>query len=232
MDAPTWSWARNRAEPFFGQDHAAAAALLLLQVGDHEAAAAAGVWSTTVDGWRPEVGAVVQQALLRSKANDAAAAFAAIRARRFAGDATTGDALLAANAPQARALLAALAQHADALRGSGQPTAAATLAAEHGRLAALLAASASSSPESSGTGFLVFGTAWGVQSGVLARADYEAVIRAGWAALHAAVDADGRVGFVQQVGDRPESALASDSQFYGSAAFVMAAIAVHDLGWR
>jgi hypothetical protein len=188
MDAPTWSWARNRAEPFFGQDHAAAAALLLLQVGDHEAAAAAGAWSTTVDGWRPEVGAVVQQALLRSKANDAAAAFAAIRARRFAGDATTGD--------------------------------------------ALLAASASSSPESSGTGFLVFGTAWGVQSGVLARADYEAVIRAGWAALHAAVDADGRVGFVQQVGDSPESALASDSQFYGSAAFVMAAIAVHDLGWR
>jgi rhamnogalacturonyl hydrolase YesR len=96
----------------------------------------------------------------------------------------------------------------------------------------LLAASAASSPESSGTGFLVFGMAWGVQSGVLAREDYEAVIRAGWAALHAAVDADGRVGFVQQVGDRPESALATDSQFYGAAAFLMAAVAVHDLGWR
>lgn len=96
----------------------------------------------------------------------------------------------------------------------------------------LLEASTSSSPESSGTGFLVFGMAWGVQSGVLARADYEAAIRAGWAALLRTVDADGRVGFVQQVGDRPESALASDSQFYGSAAFVMAAVAVHDLGWR
>lgn len=96
----------------------------------------------------------------------------------------------------------------------------------------LLAASASSPPESSGTGFLVFGMAWGVQSGVLARADYEAAIRAGWAALHAAVDDDGRVGFVQQVGDSPESALASDSQFYGAAAFLMAAVAVYDLGWR
>ena len=139
MDAPTWSWARNRAEPFFGQDHAAAAALLLFEVGDHEAAAAAGVWSTTVDGWRPEVSAVVQQALLRSKANDAAAAFGVCRARRFAGQPTFADTLLAANAPKARALLAALAQHADASRGSGQPKAAATLAAEYGRLASLLA---------------------------------------------------------------------------------------------
>lgn len=90
----------------------------------------------------------------------------------------------------------------------------------------------SSSPESSGTAFLVFGLAAGVASGVLARADYEPAIRAGWAALLRTVDADGRVGFVQQVGDRPENALASDSQFYGSAAFVMAAVAVHDLGWR
>jgi len=90
----------------------------------------------------------------------------------------------------------------------------------------------SSSPESSGTGFLVFGLAAGVASGVLAREDYEAAIRAGWAALLRTVDAAGRVGFVQQVGDRPESALASDSQFYGAAAFVMAAVAVHDLRWR
>ena len=28
MDEPTWSWARRRAEPFYGQDHAALAALL------------------------------------------------------------------------------------------------------------------------------------------------------------------------------------------------------------
>ncbi|MCA8953303.1 MAG: hypothetical protein KDE27_27575, partial [Planctomycetes bacterium] len=50
LDRPTWSWARTRAEPFFGQDHAAAANRLLAEVGDDAATVAAGLWSLEVDG--------------------------------------------------------------------------------------------------------------------------------------------------------------------------------------
>jgi rhamnogalacturonyl hydrolase YesR len=96
----------------------------------------------------------------------------------------------------------------------------------------LLAPVSSSSPESSGTGFLVYGMAWGVNAGVLPRKDYESAIRAGWAALNRAVDANGKVGRVQQVGDSPEDARETDTQFYGAGAFLMAAAAVHDLRWR
>jgi hypothetical protein len=65
----------------------------------------------------------------------------------------------------------------------------------------------------------------------LPRAEYEPAIRAGWAALEGALHPDGRVGWVQQIGDRPQDVLASDTELYGAAAFVMAATAVSDLGW-
>ena len=41
MDEPTWSWGRNRAEPYYGQEHAAQATLLLGEVGDLDATIAA-----------------------------------------------------------------------------------------------------------------------------------------------------------------------------------------------
>ncbi|WP_421839029.1 glycoside hydrolase family 88/105 protein [Novosphingobium sp.] len=96
----------------------------------------------------------------------------------------------------------------------------------------LLANAAVSPPESSGTGFIVYGMAYGVKAGLLARKDYEPVIRSGWLALHGAMSREGKVGWVQQVGDRPDNVLATDTQFYGSAAFIMAACAVSDLDWR
>jgi len=96
----------------------------------------------------------------------------------------------------------------------------------------LLADPAASPPESSGTGFFVYGLAYGVGAGLLPRAEYEPAIRAGWAALAGALDPDGRVGWVQQIGDRPQDVLAADTELYGAAAFVMAAAAVSDLGWE
>lgn len=96
----------------------------------------------------------------------------------------------------------------------------------------LLAEAATSPPESSGTGFFVYGMAYGVRTGLLPQSDYEPTIRAGWAALVRAIQPDGRVGWVQQVGDRPENVVASDTQLYGAAAFIMAAAAVSDLEWR
>ncbi|MBY0392503.1 MAG: glycoside hydrolase family 88 protein [Novosphingobium sp.] len=96
----------------------------------------------------------------------------------------------------------------------------------------LMAAAAASPPESSGTGFMVYGMAYGVKTGVLSRKDYEPVIRSGWSALNQAISREGKVGWVQQVGDRPDEVLATDTQFYGAAAFIMAACAVADLDWQ
>jgi rhamnogalacturonyl hydrolase YesR len=96
----------------------------------------------------------------------------------------------------------------------------------------LLSDPAGSPGETSGTGFFVYGMAYGVRAGLLPRSQYEPAIRAGWAALQGAVGPDGRVGWVQQVGVGPADVLASDTQLYGAAAVIMAGAAVADLDWR
>jgi rhamnogalacturonyl hydrolase YesR len=84
-------------------------------------------------------------------------------------------------------------------------------------------------PESSGTGFFVYGLAWGIKTGLLDRATYEPSVLRGWRALEQAVDADGRLGWVQQVSDRPEQVSQSDTQFYGVGALLLAGSALLDL---
>jgi rhamnogalacturonyl hydrolase YesR len=86
-----------------------------------------------------------------------------------------------------------------------------------------------SPPETSGTGFFVYGMAWGIQSGLLDRKAYEPAMLRGWQALQRAVEPDGRLGWVQQVGDRPQNVMKEDTQFYGVGAYLLAGAAVHDL---
>jgi rhamnogalacturonyl hydrolase YesR len=86
-----------------------------------------------------------------------------------------------------------------------------------------------SPPETSGTGFYVYGLAWGVKRGLLDPAAYRPAIDKGWTALTRAVAKDGRLGWVQQVSDRPETVNESDTQFYGVGAFLLAASAVAEL---
>jgi rhamnogalacturonyl hydrolase YesR len=93
----------------------------------------------------------------------------------------------------------------------------------------LVAAEEASLAESSGTGFFVYGMAWGIEAGLLDRMQYEPVVRQGWSALERAVQPDGMLGWVQQVSDRPDQVAASDTQFYGVGAFLLAGSAVHDL---
>lgn len=92
-----------------------------------------------------------------------------------------------------------------------------------------LLAPENSPPESSGTGFFTYGLAWGVKAGLLDRTTYEPAARKGWAALQRAIQPDGRLGWVQQVSDRPEQVAAEDTQYYGVGAFLLAATAVADL---
>lgn len=89
-----------------------------------------------------------------------------------------------------------------------------------------LLAPENSPAETSGTGFFVFGLAWGVKHGVLDGAEYRPAIDRGWAALARAVASDGKLGWVQQVSDRPDAVAESDTQFYGVGAFLLAASAV------
>ncbi len=95
-----------------------------------------------------------------------------------------------------------------------------------------LLAPENSPPESSGTGFFTYGLAWGVKAGLLDRAAYEPAARKGWAALTRAIQPDGRLGWVQQVSDQPDKVAASDTQFYGVGAFLLAATAIADLDRR
>ena len=79
------------------------------------------------------------------------------------------------------------------------------------------------SPETSGTGFFVYGLAWGVNHGLLPERRYRQSIHRGWRALVAAVGPDGKLGWVQRIGAQPDQVSADDTQLYGVGAFLLAA---------
>ena len=82
-------------------------------------------------------------------------------------------------------------------------------------------------PESSGTGFLTFAIAWGVDSGVLDAATYAPVVQAAWRWLSGtALRADGLVGFVQPEDSQPAATTAGTTRAYGAGALVLAATEV------
>lgn len=96
----------------------------------------------------------------------------------------------------------------------------------------LLAPPEGARPESSGTAFFTYGLAWGIKAGLLDQPTYEPAVRKGWAALTRSLHADGKVGYVQPVGDRPDEVTFEDTQFFGVGAFLLAATAVADLDMR
>ena len=78
-------------------------------------------------------------------------------------------------------------------------------------------------PETSGTGFFVYGLAYGLNHGLLKGAKYEVAVSKGWTALAGAVQPDGKLGWVQQIGYAPDHVSADDTQLYGVGAFLLAA---------
>jgi len=86
------------------------------------------------------------------------------------------------------------------------------------------------SPESSGTAGFTFGLAWGVNHGLLDRATYLPVIRKGWSALASAIDANGKLGWVQQVGAAPGPSNKGDTAPYGVGLFLLAGSEVAKVG--
>ncbi|WP_290060018.1 glycoside hydrolase family 88 protein [Amycolatopsis solani] len=78
-------------------------------------------------------------------------------------------------------------------------------------------------PETSGTAFFAFGIGWGVNAGILPASRFRPVVDKAWTALSTtALQADGKVGYVQPVGDRPATARQTDTAAYGVGAFLLA----------
>ena len=78
-------------------------------------------------------------------------------------------------------------------------------------------------PEISGTGFITYGLAWGVNNGILTDDRSREIVEKGWAAIERAVEPSGRVNWVQHVGKSPDPVKKSDSQLYGVGAVLLAA---------
>jgi rhamnogalacturonyl hydrolase YesR len=86
-------------------------------------------------------------------------------------------------------------------------------------------------PETSGTGFFTYALAWGINEGLLGR-EYEPTVRRGWSALVRAVQPNGKLGYVQQVGDRPGNTSPEQTEIYGNGAFLLAGSEVLRLAKR
>ena len=77
-------------------------------------------------------------------------------------------------------------------------------------------------PEVSGSAFLTYAMAWGVNRGILDKKIYGPVVKKAWAGLLTRVFADGRLGCIQPVGAAPGQFKATSSYVYGVGAFLLA----------
>lgn len=82
-------------------------------------------------------------------------------------------------------------------------------------------------PETSGTAFFCYGLLWGVNHGYLDKAQYAPVIEKAWNYLSAkALQADGSIGYVQPIGEKPDPTKIVDARSqapFGTGAWLLAA---------
>jgi rhamnogalacturonyl hydrolase YesR len=83
--------------------------------------------------------------------------------------------------------------------------------------------------ETSGTSFYTFGLAWGINQGILDRAEYEPVVLKAWNALTGCVTDEGLLGYVQPVGAAPGESFPDKTEVYGIGAFLAASSEVYKL---
>jgi len=95
--------------------------------------------------------------------------------------------------------------------------------------ASLLDPEAFPNPETSSSGFFVYALAYGINSGLLDRSKYLPVVSRGWKALEKAVYPDGKLGWVQPVGQDPQKTTKEMTDVYGVGAFLFAGSEVYKL---
>jgi rhamnogalacturonyl hydrolase YesR len=81
---------------------------------------------------------------------------------------------------------------------------------------------ANAGPETSGTGFFTYAMAWGMNHGIVDRTVFMPVAQKAWKGLTSNVNADGRLGYVQDVGAGPGGAGPDSTREYGVGAFLLA----------
>lgn len=91
----------------------------------------------------------------------------------------------------------------------------------------LLDANHISKPETSSSGFFCYALAWGINEGILDGKVYRPVVEKAWNSLTGALSPDGKLGFVQPVGDSPAAFDSTSSQPYGVGAFLLAGSEVY-----
>ena len=87
---------------------------------------------------------------------------------------------------------------------------------------ALLDADSYPLPEVSGSAFITYAMAYGVNEGILDRATYWPAVEKAWAGLLTHVYADGRLGSIQPVGAAPGAFTETTSYVYGVGAYLLA----------
>ena len=95
--------------------------------------------------------------------------------------------------------------------------------------ASLLDPDAYPSPETSATGFITYGLAYGINAGLLDKDKYLPIVAKGWKALLQATDPDGRLGYVQPVGEDPKKVTREMSAVYGPGAMLSAGCEIYRL---
>lgn len=86
----------------------------------------------------------------------------------------------------------------------------------------LLDPTAYSHGEVSGSGFYTFALAWGINNGYLDKKAFTPVVKKAWSALLDCQLENGMVGWVQNIGYKPDPASATSWQNYGTGSFLLA----------
>jgi rhamnogalacturonyl hydrolase YesR len=74
--------------------------------------------------------------------------------------------------------------------------------------------------------------AWGINNGILDRAEYEPVVKKAWAGILQHIYADGRLGSIQPIDGQPGKFKAGASYVYGVGGFLLAASEVDKLAGK
>jgi len=83
--------------------------------------------------------------------------------------------------------------------------------------------------ESSGTAFFCYGIAWGINQGLLSKEKYLPIVEKAWGALISSVHANGKLGYVQPIGDKPVKVGSESTDVYGVGAFLLAGAELYKL---
>jgi unsaturated rhamnogalacturonyl hydrolase len=84
-------------------------------------------------------------------------------------------------------------------------------------------------PENSGSAFLTYALAWGINHKILDSAIYTPVVAKAWQGLLSHIYSDGRLGCIQSVSDAPGKFKPTSSYVYGVGAFLLAGSEVERL---